>query len=181
MSLNRQEKQMANKIIKHSDIETLRSNPELRHFGILGMKWGVRRYQNKDGSLTPQGKKRISQIDKQELQQHETEKLRRSKIPDLTTKEKEALSITEKDLDYIYAKIMKIPKNLLGNQYKEHGHWRDFKEDLNQHERLTRWIQETRDKNPLYYSDDPRYKDDPWRIKDYHLETLQFKERVDKY
>ena len=50
---------MANKIIKHSDIETLRSNPELRHFGILGMKWGVRRYQNKDGRLTPQGKKRI--------------------------------------------------------------------------------------------------------------------------
>ena len=101
---------MANKVIKHSDIETLRSNPELRHFGILGMKWGVRRYQNKDGSLTPQGKKRISQIDKQELRQHETEKLRRSKIPNLTTKEKEILSITEKDLDYIHAKIMKTPK-----------------------------------------------------------------------
>ena len=76
---------------------------------------------------------------------------------------------------------MKTPKNLLGNQYKEHGHWRDFKEDLNQHERLTRWIQEIRDKNPLYYSDHPIYKDDPWRIKDHHLETLQFKEQVDKY
>lgn len=36
----RKEKRMANKVIKHSDIETLRSNPELRHFGILGMKWG---------------------------------------------------------------------------------------------------------------------------------------------
>jgi hypothetical protein len=30
----------------------------LAHHGILGMKWGVRRYQNKDGSLTPAGKKR---------------------------------------------------------------------------------------------------------------------------
>lgn len=31
---------------------------ELSHAGIKGMKWGVRRYQNKDGSLTAAGKKR---------------------------------------------------------------------------------------------------------------------------
>lgn len=31
---------------------------ELYHHGIKGMKWGVRRYQNADGSLTEKGKKR---------------------------------------------------------------------------------------------------------------------------
>lgn len=30
----------------------------LAHYGVKGQKWGVRRYQNKDGSLTSKGKKR---------------------------------------------------------------------------------------------------------------------------
>lgn len=37
---------------------TCRYEPVLAHHGILGMKWGVRRFRNKDGTLNEAGKKR---------------------------------------------------------------------------------------------------------------------------
>lgn len=40
------------------EIRVVRKNDDLEHSGIKGMKWGKRRYQNKDGSLTDAGKKR---------------------------------------------------------------------------------------------------------------------------
>lgn len=36
------------------------SDGELYHYGVKGMKWGIRRYQNNDGSLTLAGKKRYN-------------------------------------------------------------------------------------------------------------------------
>lgn len=35
-------------------------NNELKHFGVIGMKWGIRRYQNYDGSYTKAGMKRYN-------------------------------------------------------------------------------------------------------------------------
>lgn len=42
------------------EYNTQNTNNELTHWGIKGMRWGVRRYQNSDGSLTNAGKKRYA-------------------------------------------------------------------------------------------------------------------------
>ncbi len=44
---------------------------ELAHHGILGQKWGVRRYQNYDGSLTPAGRRRLERMDKKWVKKNE--------------------------------------------------------------------------------------------------------------
>lgn len=41
-------------------MDMLVSRDELRHYGIKGQRWGVRRFQEKNGSLTPAGKERYA-------------------------------------------------------------------------------------------------------------------------
>lgn len=48
--------------IARSEDQKKNSEESLEHHGILGMKWGIRRYQNKDGSLTAEGRKRYATI-----------------------------------------------------------------------------------------------------------------------
>lgn len=50
------------------DINRIVYSGELFHFGIKGQKWGVRRFQNEDGSLTPEGKQRYLEDDNKQIE-----------------------------------------------------------------------------------------------------------------
>ena len=76
-------------------------NPdELSHHGIIGMKWGVRRYQNKDGSLTSAGKKRQTLGDKiKEYRVNKTRKANLEKARKARAAKKEADAKRAKAID----------------------------------------------------------------------------------
>ena len=54
----------------------------LAHHGILGMHWGVRRYQNKNGTLTSEGRERLEQNKKRALQARKAARKTNNRIDD---------------------------------------------------------------------------------------------------
>lgn len=67
-------------------------NNYLEHHGVKGQKWGVRRYQTKDGSLTPAGKKRYSKGDGK----------KKKPTPEETTEQKRARLLKSTDAHELY-------------------------------------------------------------------------------
>lgn len=93
---------------------SLYSEYYLSHHGIKGQKWGVRRFQNKDGTLTNAGKKRLKKLE--DVRDREIDLARRRR-------ESEEESIKRKTKDLENAKSMG-PKGLAKYVY---GHDTDDK------------------------------------------------------
>lgn len=81
---------------------------ELMHHGIKGMKWYQRRYQNKDGSLTPQGRIRYGAVyqkgSKPATSSSSSEKPRKKSVSEMSDQELQA-AINRKRLEQEYNRL----------------------------------------------------------------------------
>lgn len=133
----------------------IQNDPGMEHHGIKGQKWGVRRFQNEDGTLTPEGKKRYEKdsinqfqsiINKQENNyQRKTDRIIRAK------------SETDKMLE-----SWGIDVGLYGKGSKEFDSYVDLILNANYNKLLTSDV-----------LSDKQYKEVELRIKQYGLEDSE--------
>lgn len=110
----------------------------LAHHGILGMKWGIRRYQNADGSLTAEGKLRYNPDGSKKTHKERKEAVKkdkqRKKALDKARKardEKQKQEKLEKEFNEKKTKILKSGKASEVAKYKGQMSNQELSEALN--------------------------------------------------
>lgn len=78
---------------------------ELEHYGIMGMKWGIRRYQNEDGSLTDAGRKRYGVLTERYNKAAKSAHQTYSRATDMVNKANTRVSKADEKLHKFNAKL----------------------------------------------------------------------------
>lgn len=97
---------------------------QLKHHGVIGMKWGLRRFQNSDGTLTSAGKKKLAndRVNKYEKIANNTTNIsRETKNISSTYYKNKRSKVGKMDLDSMTDQELreKINRALLEKQYNE--------------------------------------------------------------
>ena len=99
---------------------------ELYHHGIKGQKWGVRRFQNKDGSLTPAGEKRYGDSNPtNQIPKQETKKSNSIDGAKVYSKHGVEVSLRKQPTSLIAKAISKLSKK--SREYQEKSDFMDVK------------------------------------------------------
>lgn len=167
--------------LAHSDDEdflahyTMIGEDFLVHWGIKGQKWGKRRFQNEDGSLTPEGRKRYGVGDMNDSELREAIELKRmqnryreltNKTSDKKNKRKEVVGLINDA-----ANVLDLTSTLIGNTVLESNKddLKKYKDDLkNQNVDRAKKIADLKKEDPNFPVDHIKTKIDETRqeIKD---------------
>lgn len=108
-------------------IHKVGASNSLAHYGIKGQQWGIRRFQNEDGTLTPEGKERYTNPNDQEKKEHQTgtnlkgDPVKIEKSGSSKWKANEAEELSEAELDRRNRRLQKEKqyKDLTTPQWKK--------------------------------------------------------------